>query len=122
MRSLEDRMGAVEEKVRAAGEQPLRTASTESPFTAKLREKVAELEVKLEKARAAGRPTEELEAALTTQRQWLAQAGGGPVSPGPTAAEPAAAPAAAKKQEHQRLGPRGVALPAGGSTYGSEGR
>jgi hypothetical protein len=90
MRSLEDRMAAVEDKVRSAGET-VRSRPAESPFTAKLREKVAELEVKLDKARAAGRPTEELEAALTTQRQWLSQAGGGSAA----AAEPAPAPAAA---------------------------
>jgi hypothetical protein len=75
MRSLEDRMQAVEEKVRAAGEQRYRK-SEESPFTVRLREKVVELEGKLAKARAAGRPTDELEAALTTQKAWLAQAGG----------------------------------------------
>ena len=85
MRSLEDRMATVEEKVRTAGEARF-ARSDESPFTAKLREKVVELEAKLEKARAAGRPTAELEAALTTQRQWLAQAGG--------SSSPAAAPAA----------------------------
>jgi hypothetical protein len=91
MRSLEDRMAAVEEKVRGAGETRF-ARSDESPFTAKLREKVAELEVKLEKARAAGRPIEELEAALTTQRQWLSQAGGGSSRPSPA---PSAAPASA---------------------------
>lgn len=97
MRSLEDRMGAVEEKVRNAGEQRFK-ASDESPFAAKLREKVVELEGKLEKARAAGRPTEELEAALATQKQWLAQAGGSvDTSPAPAVAEPAPAPAAKKK-------------------------
>lgn len=96
MRSLEDRMGAVEEKVRNAGEQRFK-ASDESPFAAKLREKVVELEGKLEKARAAGRPTEELEAALTTQKQWLSQAGGSvDASPAP-ADEAAPAPAAKKK-------------------------
>ncbi|MDQ3502578.1 MAG: DUF349 domain-containing protein, partial [Actinomycetota bacterium] len=93
MRSLEDRMSAVEEKVRAAGETRW-LRSEESPFTARLREKVVELEGKLAKARAAGRPTAELEAALTTQQQWLAQAGGGPVSPAPVA--PAPTPAAKK--------------------------
>ncbi len=96
MRSLEDRMGAVETKIRTAGEA--RFARTdESPFTAKLREKVVELEAKLAKARAAGRPTAELEAALTTQRQWLAQAGGvsAPAGGSPTGA-PAAAPAKKK--------------------------
>ncbi len=89
MRSLEDRMGAVEEKVRGAGEKRFK-ASDESPFAAKLREKVVELEVKLEKAKAAGRPTEELEAALTTQRQWLTQAGGSVGAPAPAADAPAA--------------------------------
>ncbi|MCY7365652.1 MAG: DUF349 domain-containing protein [Frankiaceae bacterium] len=97
MRSLEDGMGAVEEKVRGAGEQRFK-ASDESPFTAKLREKVVELEAKLEKARAAGRPTAELEAALTTQRQWLSQAGGSSSAPSAPAAEEPAAPAAAKKK------------------------
>ena len=96
MRSLEDRMAAVEEKVRGAGEARF-ARSDESPFTAKLREKVAELETKLEKARAAGRPTEELEAALTTQRQWLSQAGGGSGRSGGSA--PSAAPARAPKKK-----------------------
>ena len=96
MRSLEDRMGAVEEKVRAAGEQRF-VRNDESPFTTRLREKVAELEGKLDKARTAGRPTEELEAALTTQRQWLSQAGGG----GAVTAAPGGAPtkAAAPKKK-----------------------
>jgi hypothetical protein len=96
MRSLEDRMGAVEEKVRNAGEQRFKK-SDESPFAAKLREKVVELEQKLDKARAAGRPTEELEAALTTQKQWLTQAGGS-VDETPSAPEPAAAGGGAKKK------------------------
>jgi hypothetical protein len=95
MRSLEDRMGAVEEKVRTAGEQRFRK-SEESPFAAKLREKVVELEGKLEKARSAGRPTEELEAALTTQKQWLTQAGGTVETPEP--AEPAPSESAPKKK------------------------
>ena len=102
MRSLEDRMGAVEEKVRAAGEQRF-VRNDESPFTAKLREKVSELEVKLEKARNAGRPTQELEAALTTQRQWLSQAGGGAgrtaVPDVPAAQEPAAGTVPERKKK-----------------------
>jgi len=92
LRSLEDRMAAVEEKVRVAGESRWQRRE-ESPFTAKLREKVQELEAKLARAQAAGRPTQELEAALTTQQQWLAQAGGAPSSstalPPSTAAAPA---------------------------------
>lgn len=95
MRSLEDRMGAVEEKIRNAGEQRYK-ASDESPFAAKLREKVVELEQKLDKARAAGRPTDELEAALATQKQWLAQAGGSSSAPS-GAADPAPSSASKKK-------------------------
>jgi hypothetical protein len=86
MRPLEDRMAAVEDAVREADGARFAKAE-ESPFLVRLREKVAELEVKLDKARTAGRPTDELEAALTTQRQWLAQAGGG-ASGSPDAAPP----------------------------------
>lgn len=75
IRPLEARMQAVEEKVRAADGARF-ARSSESPFLVRLREKVAELEDKLAKAQAAGRPTAELEAALATQREWLAQAGG----------------------------------------------
>lgn len=89
LRSIEDRMAAVEDKVRVAGESR-RQRQEESPFTAKLREKVQELEAKLARAHAAGRPTQELEAALTTQQQWLAQAGGSPVTSDPVAARPVA--------------------------------
>ena len=96
MRSLEDRMQAVEEKVRAAGDSKYRRTE-ESPFTARLREKVVELEAKLAKAREAGRPTEELEAALTTQKQWLQQAGGSVDAPAAVDPAPAGAPAAKKK-------------------------
>jgi hypothetical protein len=74
MRSLEDRMAAVEEKVRAAGAAPARPV--ESTFTVKLRERIAELEEKLAKAQAAGRPTTDLESQLATQREWLSAAGG----------------------------------------------
>ncbi len=74
MRSLEDRMGKVEERFRQVSDQRFAQAS-ESPFVVRLREKVAELETKLAKAQAAGRPTDELEAQLATQRQWLSQAG-----------------------------------------------
>lgn len=87
LRSLEARMAAVEEKVRAADGARF-ARPEESPFLVRLREKVAELEVKLDKARAAGRPTEELEAALTTQRQWLEQAGGGTGAPAASTGKP----------------------------------
>ncbi len=74
MRSLEDRMGKVEEKFRQVSDRRF-TQASESPFVVRLREKVTELEGKLAKAEAAGRPTDELEASLSTQRQWLSQAG-----------------------------------------------
>jgi hypothetical protein len=91
MRSLEDRMGAVEKKVRETSEKRWQ-ASSASPFEVRLREKVAELEQKLEKARAAGRPTDELESQLATQREWLTQAGGGSSSgSGPRSDAPAPA-------------------------------
>jgi hypothetical protein len=73
---LERRMRAVEERVRSA--QGARwERQTESPFLVRLREAVAGLEAKLEKARAAGTPTGDIEAQLETQRAWLAQAEGG---------------------------------------------
>ncbi len=75
MRSLEDRMAAVEEKVRQAGSAAPR--EVESSFTVKLRERVAELEGKLARAQSAGRPTADLESQLATQREWLTAAGGG---------------------------------------------
>ncbi|MCU1692678.1 MAG: hypothetical protein JWM64_1769 [Frankiales bacterium] len=74
MRSLEDRMAAVEDKVRSAGSAAPK--HVESSFTVKLRERVAELEEKLAKAQAAGRPTRDLETQLATQREWLSAAGG----------------------------------------------
>jgi hypothetical protein len=92
MRSLEDRFAKVEEKFRGAADTAHVKAS-ESPFVVRLREKVADLEAKLAKARADGRPTGDLEAQLETQLQWLAQAG---VSV-ETAPEPAPATAPTKK-------------------------
>jgi hypothetical protein len=94
MRSLEDRMSAVEKKIRESTEKRWQ-ASSASPFEVRLREKVAELEAKLEKARAAGRPTDELEAQLATQREWLASAGGGSSTPSPSS-RPDSAPARKK--------------------------
>ena len=80
LRSLEDRMSKVEERFRRHNDSRF-TQASESPFVVRLREKVAELESKLDRARASGRPTEELEASLATQRQWLAQAGGAAAPP-----------------------------------------
>jgi hypothetical protein len=93
MKSLEDRFAKVEETFRS-GPDTSHVKQTESPFVVRLREKVADLEGKLTKARADGRPTGDLEAQLETQRQWLAQAGVSAESP----AEPEPAPAAAPKK------------------------
>ena len=94
MKSLEDRFAKVEEKFRGATDTS-HVKTTESPFVVRLKEKVADLEGKLAKARAEGRPTGDVEAQLETQRQWLAQAG---VTVEPTAAAPVAEPAAAAKK------------------------
>ena len=96
MRSLEDRMGAVEKKIRETSEKRWQ-ASTASPFEVRLREKLAELEGKLEKARAAGRPTDELESQIATQREWLASAGSSTAAASPAPAGQDGTPAKAKK-------------------------
>jgi hypothetical protein len=74
---LEDRLAAVERKVRDAGAtgRTLLTV-TESPLIIRLRESVQKLEARLERARAAGddKLVAETEASLTTQREWLEQA------------------------------------------------
>ncbi|HVE74416.1 MAG TPA: DUF349 domain-containing protein [Mycobacteriales bacterium] len=70
MHAMQDRMAAAERRVRAAGEARYNATIT-SPFEAKLKERLAELEVKLAKARTAGRPTEDLQRQVTSQRQLL---------------------------------------------------
>jgi hypothetical protein len=78
MGGLEERLAAVERKVRDAGETGRgRTLTvTESPLVVRLRESVLKLEARLERARAAGdeKLAAETEAALATQQGWLAQA------------------------------------------------
>ena len=54
MKSLEDRFAKVEEKFRATADTS-HVKTTESPFVVRLKEKVADLEGKLAKARAEGR-------------------------------------------------------------------
>lgn len=73
---LEDRLAAVERKVRDAGATGRTITVTESPLIVRLRESVTKLESRLERARAAGddKLVAETESALTTQREWLAQA------------------------------------------------
>jgi hypothetical protein len=81
MGSLEERLAAVERKVRDAGETGRgRTLTvTESPLVIRLRESVQKLEARLARARATGdeKLAAETEAALQTQQGWLAQAQGG---------------------------------------------
>jgi hypothetical protein len=74
---LEERLRAVEERVRLAGEAAWRrTSSTENPLVERLRESIAKLERQVASARAAGRHADarRVEQTLTTQREWLAQA------------------------------------------------
>jgi hypothetical protein len=74
--ALEERLAAVEQRVRDAGANARVLTVTESPLVIRLRESVTKLESRLARARAAGddRLATETEEALTTQREWLAQA------------------------------------------------
>ena len=76
MGELEQRLGAVEDKVRDAGAHRRPVAVTESPLVIRLRESVTKLESRLARAQASGdeRLAKETEESLTTQREWLAQA------------------------------------------------
>ncbi|MDQ1703745.1 MAG: hypothetical protein QOF18_111 [Frankiaceae bacterium] len=76
MGALEQRLAAVEQKVREAGTTSRHVVVTESPLVVRLRESVTKLESRLARARAAGddKLATETEQALTTQREWLAQA------------------------------------------------
>jgi hypothetical protein len=57
MRRLDDRMCAAEQRVRNAVDEEWKQASTESnPFLAAMRERLAEAEQKLERARKSGDP------------------------------------------------------------------
>ncbi len=95
MKSLEDRMAKVEEKFRGTPDVS-HVKTTDSPFVVRLKEKVADLEGKLVKAREAGRPTGDLDAQLETQRQWLSQAGV-TASPSAPVVAPVATPTPVKK-------------------------
>ena len=74
--ALEQRLAAVEQRIRDAGAGARNVIVTESPLVIRLRESVTKLESRLERARAAGNDSlvSETEEALTTQREWLAQA------------------------------------------------
>ncbi len=74
---LERRLSAAGDRVRSVSDaQWRRREAAESPFVTTLRESVAKLEARLERARAHGRADEvaETESALATQREWLAHA------------------------------------------------
>jgi hypothetical protein len=76
MGALEDRLAAIEQRVRDAGGVARHVVETESPLVVRLRESVTKLEARLERAKAAGDGKLEAETAqaLATQREWLAQA------------------------------------------------
>jgi hypothetical protein len=76
MGTLEQRLAAVEQKVRDAGSTSRHVVATESPLVVRLRESVTKLEARLQRARTAGDESlaTETEQSLTTQREWLAQA------------------------------------------------
>jgi hypothetical protein len=76
MGTLEDRLAAVEQRVRDAGTSTRHVVVTESPLVVRLRESVTKLEARLARAQAAGdtKLAAETEQSLTTQREWLAQA------------------------------------------------
>jgi hypothetical protein len=73
---LEDRLAAVEQRVRDAAGGARHVVETDSPLVVRLRESVAKLESRLQRAQAAGdkRLEDDTAAALATQREWLAQA------------------------------------------------
>lgn len=73
---LERRLEAVEDRVRSATSSRRPVTVTESPLVVRLRESVAKLEHRIERARAAGDEKELAAAqdALATQREWLDQA------------------------------------------------
>jgi hypothetical protein len=70
------RLEAVAERLRTASEDRWREmALSTSPLVIRLRESIAKLEKKIDRAKLAGKAIDvrDLEAQLTTQREWLAQ-------------------------------------------------
>jgi hypothetical protein len=76
MRSLEDRMQAVEQRVRGAADAGRARSAPENPMVASMRAAVTKAEEQLAKAEAAGdaKRIEEAEANLATRREWLSEA------------------------------------------------
>jgi hypothetical protein len=76
MRQLEDRMQAVEQKVRGAADAGRVRTAPENPMVTSMRAAVAKAEEQLAKAEAAGdgRRIDEAKANLATRQEWLAEA------------------------------------------------
>ena len=76
MRTLEDRMQAVEQKVRGAADVGRVRTAPENPMVTSMRAAVTKAEEQLAKAEAAGdqRRISEAQANLVTRREWLAEA------------------------------------------------
>ncbi|MGY1814689.1 DUF349 domain-containing protein [Blastococcus sp. SYSU D00820] len=76
MRSLEDRMQAVEQRIRGAADASRPRVAPENPLLTSMRQAVTKAEEQLAKAEAAGNPKriEEARANLATRREWLAEA------------------------------------------------
>ncbi len=76
MRQLEDRMQAVEQKVRGAADSTRIRTAPENPMVASMRAAVTKAEEQMAKAEAAGdeRRIAEARANLATRREWLAEA------------------------------------------------
>ena len=76
IRSLEDRMQAVEQRVRGAADAGRVRTAPENPMVTSMRSAVTKAEEQLAKAEAAGdaRRIEEARANLATRQEWLAEA------------------------------------------------
>ncbi len=76
MRTLEDRMQAVEQRVRGAADAGRVRTAPENPMVTSMRAAVTKAEEQLAKAEAAGdaRRISEAQANLATRREWLAEA------------------------------------------------
>ena len=76
MRSLEDRMQAVEQKIRGASDSSRARTAPENPMVTSMRAAVTKAEEQLAKAEAAGDKgrVEEAKANLATRREWLTEA------------------------------------------------
>jgi hypothetical protein len=76
MRALEDRMQAVEQKIRGAADAGSARTAPENPMVTSMRAAVTKAEQQLAKAEAAGDPkrVKEARANLATRREWLAEA------------------------------------------------